>query len=154
MYRGSFPGIEIAVKRFGEAFPDAVVKEVEVLTSAPHPHVLLVMGWCPEERCFVSEFMAGGSLNDRLKDKVGAFTPLLWTDRLRIVKEIVSALIHLHKAKIVHRDIKPANILLDDNGKVRIADMALAHTFDRTSLFRAGEMAEERESGGVLGTVG
>lgn len=36
-------------------------------------------------------------------------------------KQILSALIYMHKMDIIHRDIKCANILLDD-GIIKLAD--------------------------------
>ncbi|CAI7852608.1 unnamed protein product, partial [Closterium sp. NIES-54] len=54
--------------------------------------------------------------------------PLPWHDRLRILSEVASALLYLHRCSppIVHRDLKPDNILLDAHGTSKIADVGLA----------------------------
>ncbi|XP_077984560.1 dual serine/threonine and tyrosine protein kinase-like [Glandiceps talaboti] len=46
-------------------------------------------------------------------------------DRLRIALQISEGLEYLHSRGLVHRDIKTPNILLDDRGRVKIADMGL-----------------------------
>src|ERR1035437_8916425 len=45
---------------------------------------------------------------------------------LAIVPQICDALQYAHDHGVVHRDIKPANILLDKEGRVKIADFGLA----------------------------
>ena len=47
-------------------------------------------------------------------------------ETLAIVPQICDALQFAHDEGIVHRDIKPENILLDKNGRVKIADFGLA----------------------------
>ncbi|KAE8715101.1 hypothetical protein F3Y22_tig00110187pilonHSYRG00564 [Hibiscus syriacus] len=71
-------------------------QEVEVLSCARHPHLVLLIGACPEYGCLVYEYMENGSLEDRL------FQPL------------------------VHRDLKPANMLLDRNYVSKISDVGLS----------------------------
>lgn len=46
---------------------------------------------------------------------------------------LCSALAWIHRNKFCHRDIKPDNILVESNGKVTIADLGSAETFDTLS---------------------
>jgi len=103
-------------------------REIEILSRIRHPHMVLLLGACPEHGCLVYEYMANGSLEDRLFCE-GNSAPLPWFTRFRIIREVASALFFLHSAKpepIVHRDLKPANILLDHNFVSKIGDVGLA----------------------------
>ncbi|KAL4178634.1 hypothetical protein AMTRI_Chr13g83240 [Amborella trichopoda] len=103
-------------------------QELDILNRIRHPHLLLLLGACPDEGCLVYEYMENGSLEDRLLQKNGT-PPLPWFDRFRIAWEVASALVFLHNSKptpIVHRDLKPANILLDRNLTSKIGDVGLS----------------------------
>ncbi|KAF4358979.1 hypothetical protein F8388_015026 [Cannabis sativa] len=103
-------------------------QEVEVLSCIRHPNMVLLLGACPEYGCLVYEFMANGSLEDRLFCR-GNTPPLSWQLRFRIAAEIGTGLLFLHQTKpepLVHRDLKPANILLDRNFVSKISDVGLA----------------------------
>ncbi|EXC12822.1 U-box domain-containing protein 35 [Morus notabilis] len=103
-------------------------QEVEVLSCIRHPNMVLLLGACPEFGCLVYEYMAHGSLEDRLFRRGN--TPVLpWQLRFRISAEIGTGLLFLHQTKpepLVHRDLKPANILLDRNYVSKISDVGLA----------------------------
>ncbi|XVE79920.1 hypothetical protein DITRI_Ditri14bG0095900 [Diplodiscus trichospermus] len=103
-------------------------QEVEVLSCIRHPNMVLLLGACPEFGCLVYEYMAHGSLEDRLFRRNN--TPVLpWQVRFRIAAEIATGLLFLHQTKpepLVHRDLKPANILLDRNYVSKISDVGLA----------------------------
>lgn len=90
--------------------------------------MVLLLGACPEYGCLVYEFMANGSLEDRLFCR-GNTPPLSWQLRFKIAAEIGTGLLFLHQSKpepLVHRDLKPANILLDRNFVSKISDVGLA----------------------------
>jgi hypothetical protein len=47
-------------------------------------------------------------------------------DAARIAAEVASALEYAHARRVVHRDLKPENVLLDADGRVRLADFGLS----------------------------
>ncbi|XP_074294197.1 U-box domain-containing protein 35-like [Silene latifolia] len=103
------------------------LQELEILSKIRHPHLLLLLGACPEQGCLVYEYMENGSLEDRLLRRNDT-PPIPWYDRFRIIWEVASALAFLHNNKpnsIIHRDLKPANILLDQNFVSKIGDTGL-----------------------------
>lgn len=131
VYKGKLDHTPVAIKVLR---PDAAQgrkqfqQEVEVLSCVRHPHMVLLLGACPEYGCLVYEFMNNGSLEDRLFQR-GNTRPIPWRLRFKIAAEIATALTFLHQAKpepLVHRDLKPANILLDRNYVSKISDVGLA----------------------------
>ncbi|XAR63774.1 Non-specific serine/threonine protein kinase [Bertholletia excelsa] len=131
VYKCSLDHTQVAVKVLR---PDAAQgrsqfqQEVDVLSCIRHPNMVLLLGACPEYGCLVYEYMANGSLEDRLFRR--GDTPVLpWQIRFRIAAEISTGLLFLHQTKpepLVHRDLKPANILLDRNFVSKISDVGLA----------------------------
>ncbi|XP_022159450.1 U-box domain-containing protein 35-like isoform X3 [Momordica charantia] len=107
------------------------LQELEILSKIHHPHLLLLLGACPDKSCLVYEYMENGSLEDRLFRRSN--TPAIpWYERYRIAWEIASVLVFLHSSKqkpIIHRDLKPANILLDQNLVSKIGDVGLSTVF-------------------------
>ncbi|GEP41720.1 serine/threonine-protein kinase [Brevifollis gellanilyticus] len=70
---------------------------------------------------FVMEHVDGSPLNH-------------WTSKgrlevanaIEIVRQVCEALAYAHAQGVIHRDIKPSNILLDKQGRVKLADFGLA----------------------------
>nr|ACE75946.1 calcium-dependent protein kinase [Camellia sinensis] len=131
VYHGALDHTPVAIKVLR---PDAAQgkkqfqQEVEVLCCIRHPHMVLLLGACPEYGCLVYEFMNYGSLEDRLFRK-GNSPPIPWRNRFKIAAGIAIGLLFLHQTKpepLVHRDLKPANILLDRNFVCKISDVGLA----------------------------
>ncbi|MER5643709.1 protein kinase [Streptosporangium sp. NPDC002524] len=73
----------------------------------------------------VSEFVAGPSLQERVRDN----GPLRDGDLDRLAVGTASALAAIHGAGVVHRDFKPANVLLGPDGP-RVVDFGIARPLD------------------------
>ena len=54
-----------------------VFPQIEVLSQVQHPHMVMLLGCCPEQYCLVYEYMANGSLEERLLCVDGS-PPLPW----------------------------------------------------------------------------
>lgn len=93
-----------------------------------HPHLVLLVGACPDNGCLAYEYLENGSLEENIFRRNGKQS-LPWFVRFRIVFEVACGLAFLHNSKpdpIVHRDLKPGNILLDRNYVSKIGDVGLA----------------------------
>lgn len=64
-------------------------------------------------------------MNDATEEEKPKSLPV--TEVIRLIRQILSGLIHLHAHGIIHRDIKPANILLSarENGLARLCDFGM-----------------------------
>ncbi|KAJ0090350.1 hypothetical protein Patl1_13509 [Pistacia atlantica] len=131
VYKCNIDHTPVAVKVL---WPDAVnkkdefLKEVEVLSQIRHPHMVLLLGACPEISCLVYEYLENGSLDEYILHQNGK-PSLPWFVQFRLVFEVACGLAFLHNSKpepIVHRDLKPGNILLDGNYVSKIGDVGLA----------------------------
>ncbi|MEO5712099.1 MAG: serine/threonine-protein kinase [Luteolibacter sp.] len=105
--------------RFGKRF----AREAELLAKLNHPHIVIIHDFGQTDGLFylVMEFVDGVNLRDLLRD--GNLEPEL---ALAIVPPICEALQYAHDKGIVHRDIKPENLLLDREGRIKIADFGIA----------------------------
>ncbi len=105
--------------RFAERF----AREAELLARLNHPHIVTIHDFGETGGLFylVMEFVDGVNLRDLLRD--GKLEP---KQALAIVPPICEALQYAHDKGIVHRDIKPENLLLDRDGRIKIADFGIA----------------------------
>jgi serine/threonine protein kinase len=111
-------------------------REARTAAGLSHPNLVNVFDFSAEgERPFlVMEYVPGGNLVERMRRR----EPL--PDARALASDMLGALAHVHAAGIVHRDIKPANVLIDEEGRGRLADFGIAHPEDATHLTRTGEL--------------
>jgi tRNA A-37 threonylcarbamoyl transferase component Bud32 len=84
-----------------------------------------------EDICFiVTEYVEGGSLADRM----GKGRPSR-EEAIRWICEIADALEYAHLNGVIHLDIKPGNILIDSNGRAKLADFGIARSAMKTGVF-------------------
>jgi serine/threonine protein kinase len=72
------------------------------------------------------EFVEGGSLSSRIYTQ--RYRPLPFSEKLRILYEILQGLGCAHRQGVIHRDLKPDNILLTDMDSVKVSDFGLARS--------------------------
>ena len=105
--------------------------EAKALAALSHPNIVTIhdFGFAPAPAVGTSdgyyfllmEFVDGVNLRQAMK--AGRFTP---EQALAIVPPVCAALQFAHEHGIVHRDIKPENLLLDREGRIKIADFGIA----------------------------
>lgn len=119
------------------AFQERFAREARAMAMLAHPHIVAVHDFGQTRRppvssaegtesddalyYFVMEFVDGINLRQLLD--TGKLSP---KEALAIVPPICDALQYAHDHGVVHRDIKPENVLLDKEGRVKIADFGLA----------------------------
>eukprot|EP00250_Pteridium_aquilinum_P003061 c13396_g1_i1 orf=480-2276(+) len=94
VYKGKLRHTTVAIKVLAQDRShgrEEFQSEVEILSRLHHPHMLMLLGSCPEKGCIVYEYMANGSLEDCLNQKNGT-PPLPWYVRFRICLEVATAL--------------------------------------------------------------
>src|SRR5512141_1879059 len=120
---------KVAIKVLRQEFSASVgaerfLREIGIAAQLSHPHIvpLIDSGESDGSLYYVSPFVPGGSLRDRL-NRDGR---LPTDDALRIVHEVGAGLDYAHRSGFVHRDVKPENILFADDHAL-LADFGIAH---------------------------
>jgi len=128
---------DVAIKVLGDnlaADATALARFVAEAKSAGkinHANVVAIYEVCQQQAMtyLVLEYVAGGSLEDRLTER-----------RVLSVLEATKALIDAckgvgaaHAAGLIHRDIKPANFMRAVDGSIKVADFGLAKSVNRSS---------------------
>jgi translation initiation factor 2-alpha kinase 4 len=52
--------------------------------------------------------------------------PVEETEKWRMIRQVVEALVYIHSRNLIHRDLKPGNVFIDGEGNVRLGDFGLA----------------------------
>ncbi|HPR89290.1 MAG TPA: serine/threonine-protein kinase [bacterium] len=108
-------------------------REARLLARLNHPNIIRVLDFSAETEAFYisCEYFPGVSLRARLQ---GAGLTL--ADKCGIFRQVAAALEAAHLQQIIHRDVKPENILIDDHGRVKLADFGLAQLQQGATLTR------------------
>ncbi len=111
------------------------------LSGAPNIVTIFDVGEHESRPFIVMEYLRGGSLQDRIGDDGPCAPPQV----LEWLEDAANGIDMAHREGVVHRDVKPANLLLDERGRVYVADFGIAS---------AVGMASFTKTGTILGTAG
>uniref|UniRef100_A0A673CNB2 LIM domain kinase 2 n=1 Tax=Sphaeramia orbicularis TaxID=375764 RepID=A0A673CNB2_9TELE len=110
--------------RCDEETQKTFLKEVKVMRSLDHPHVLRFIGVLYKDKRLnlITEFIEGGTLKDFIRDT----DPFTWEQRVSFAKSIASGMAYLHSMSIIHRDLNSHNCLVKLDNTVVVADFGLS----------------------------
>ena len=127
-----------------------LAKEIEHTAMLSHAHVVDILdaGVVEGHRFAVLEWMAGGSVAERLPD-------MGLGEVVDVLRAVLSALAHAHGRGLLHLDVKPENILCASIAPDwRLVDFGIARHLRGGARRRAGTpryMAPEQQARGELG---
>jgi len=98
------------------------VEKLRFLFADRYVVQLIAVGWDADPPHYVMEYVEHGSLAKRLQE-TGRLTV---AEAVRIFREVAIGLVHAHGKGVLHCDLKPANVLLDQDGRPRLADFGQA----------------------------
>jgi beta-lactam-binding protein with PASTA domain len=133
--------LKFLLPRYAEdrQFVERFRREAAAAAGLQHPNVVSVYDRGEHEGVpFIAmEYVEGASLKDLIERglEVG--------EAVEITRQVLAGARFAHSKGIIHRDLKPQNVLVDGEGRARVADFGIA---------RAGA-SEITQTGSVLGTA-
>ncbi len=121
------------------------MREAQAVARLNHPNIVQVHDFGEEGDIayIVMEFIKG----KELKDFFDSNQRFEVKEAVRIMCELCDALHFAHEAGIIHRDIKPANVMIDSEGRVKLADFGVARITDADRT-----LTERTQAGTMIGT--
>ena len=120
-------------------FVERFRREAQAAAGLQHPNIVGVFdrGETEGRHWIAMEYVEGASLKDLIARGLSV------GEAVEIVRQILVGVRFAHARGIIHRDLKPQNVLVDAEGRARVADFGIA---------RAG-VSEITATGSVLGTA-
>lgn len=117
-----------------EGFPISALREIGVLLSLSHESIVtvreMVVGSTPDKVFMVMECFEM-DLQAAMKKGNGASTPFAQSEVKFMMRQLLSAMAHVHEHWYLHRDIKTSNILVHKTGKIALCDFGLARKYEQ-----------------------
>jgi len=116
------------------AFKKQFMKEARIQANLDNPHIVQIFRAFDHQGkpCLVMQYVRGTDLSKvikkakAIKEKRQEKGALSLERALHIFLQVLEGVGFAHKYGIIHGDIKPSNILLDQQGRAKVADFGLA----------------------------
>ena len=110
-------------------------REIQIMYQLYHPHIIKLSNHFEDDEdfCLIMQYASKGQLYSQIK----RLKRLDQKQAAQYMREIISAVKYLHTRNppIIHRDIKPENVLLDNDGRCKLADFGWSN-FEETNKQR------------------
>ncbi|MBJ7247729.1 MAG: Stk1 family PASTA domain-containing Ser/Thr kinase [Thermoleophilia bacterium] len=122
-------------------FIERFQREARAAARLNHPNIVQVYDQSQTAGMsyIVQEYVEG----ETLKDLIRRESPIDPRRAITIALQILAALRVAHQQGVIHRDVKPQNILVQPDGKIKVADFGIASAGD----------TEMTEAGSIVGTA-
>ena len=154
VYRGTDPNLQrtVAIKLIhphlssDPEFVRRFEQEAAVVAQLRHPNIIQVFDFAHEGDVYymVLEYLAGETLQARLKTLQAAGQRQPLAETVRIMALICDAVAYAHQHGLIHRDLKPANVMLDPEGQPVLMDFGVAKMLGAQ---------QHTATGAIVGTV-
>lgn len=132
----------VAVKVIDERYRDDPIftarflEEARAVAAWRHPNILQIFYAGEQEGLlyFVMEYLRGLDLEKILRQYAQQGELIPWEDVIAIGRAVASALDYAHNQGVIHRDVKPANVILEEEGRVVLADFGLARRLTQETM--------------------
>ncbi|XP_067328312.1 calcium/calmodulin-dependent protein kinase kinase 1 isoform X1 [Anolis sagrei] len=108
---------------------DRIYQEIAILKKLDHVNVVKLIEVL-DDPAEDNLYMVFDLLRKGPVMEVPTDTPFSEEQARLYFRDIVLGMEYLHYQKIIHRDVKPSNLLLDDEGRVKIADFGVSNQFE------------------------
>jgi serine/threonine protein kinase len=107
-----------------EQFVERFRREATHAAGLSHPNIVSIYdrGVAAGSYYIVMEYIEGRTLKELIVTRGPCPVPVA----ISYTRQILAALRYAHKNGIIHRDIKPHNVLVDREGRVKVADFGIA----------------------------
>lgn len=136
---------------------ELLLREAQSLARLSHPNVVAIfeVGTWEDQPFMVMEFVDGVTLAVWARSHRRS-----WREVRDVLRDAGRGLGAAHRVGLVHRDFKPANVLIDRDGRVRVADFGLARpsgsnsavSTSDDSLDQTARAVQVANSGSLAGT--
>jgi serine/threonine-protein kinase len=114
------------------------LREARTAAKLSHPNIIPIhaVEEIGEFVFFAMAYIEGETLTERVRRR----GPLAPSDGSRLLRDVAWALAYAHTQGVIHRDVKPDNILLENTGRVLVADFGIAGVVVGAAGLNTGEI--------------
>ena len=118
-----------------QAEKDLCKNEIEIIKKLDNPHIIKYYNSFRVDQKFyiLMEYMNNGDIKGYIAAHQNMGKPIPEEELWDLFYQCMSALICIHKNKLIHRDIKPANLFLTDDKTIKIGDFGVSATRNKNT---------------------